>query len=134
MLRRKSATTDSALTARVSALESTAWVDATLINSWTNVNVTTNKAKYRKEGARVFLLGLVTNVGSVNGTTAFTLPVGYRPAENKTFGSVDSGGIPVCVVVHTDGSVTLEDSGLAQVFESAATDGTLDGISFPTDA
>lgn len=98
------------------------WLAPTLLNSWVNYGGAEQVAQYRKLGKRVHLRGLI-KTGAI-GSSAFALPVGYRPsslirlsvASNSAFGMVNVG---------TDGVV------LPLVGSSVWV--SLDGISFLVD-
>lgn len=62
----------------------TDWVLPTLGNGWVNVGSGNASAQYKIDPfGRVTIRGLIKS-GTIN-TTAFTLPVGYRPSGNETF-------------------------------------------------
>lgn len=79
-LERAISRTDPTLDARLDTLEPTAWVVATLQNSWADF-FGEPQAAYRKiVNDNVQLRGLVQ--GGTNNAAIFTLPVGFRPAYN----------------------------------------------------
>ena len=84
-----------------------------LRGAWTPVTVFTNGwsnfagfqvARYRKEGDRVFVEGLVKG-GTVN-TVAFTLPAGFRPPAAVVAPSA-AAGIFATITIDSLGAVTL---------------------------
>lgn len=90
-------------------------------NSWTN-RATWNTAGYYKHNGRVYLKG-VTDSGT-NGTSAFTLPEGYRPPVKEQHVTRLIGGAMSLshITINADGTV---------VPITGNTDGNvLDGISF----
>jgi len=81
------------------------YITPTLINSWANFNATYSSAKYYKDIFNtVQLSGLVK--GGANNSSAFTLPVGYRPLKTHSFASGYVGNL--CeITVDTSGSVKI---------------------------
>jgi len=98
-------------------------------NSWVNYGSGQLSVKFRKfPDGRVRLAGAAKS-GSGNGTVAFTLPVGYRPAASVSIPCVAWGGSGY-VTINADGTV-----GLFQISPSVVTSGCwLDGIEFDTEA
>ena len=73
-------------------------------NSWINFGGVKQKIQYRKVGDIVEIRGDGKN-GTI-GLSAFTLPVGYRPPNELTFGTyAASAAIPGVIDVRTDGTV-----------------------------
>ncbi|MDD5091765.1 MAG: hypothetical protein PHQ23_12730 [Candidatus Wallbacteria bacterium] len=104
-----------------SALEQQAWQTPTLQNGWINYGGGFAAASYFRDS-----LGIVHLKGNIkSGTipsTAYTLPIGYRPVETQTFnGSVDSGSCRIDIL--PSGEIQLDTS-------CSATRTSLDGISF----
>ena len=68
---------------------SEAWIVPTLLNGWVNFGGTISTAAYYKDP-----LGIVHLKGTIKsgtmGAAAFTLPVGYRPAEDSLYGASTS--------------------------------------------
>lgn len=95
---------------------------AAFTNSWANNGAGYTAAAYwfDREG-KVHLEGSV-DTGS-SGTSAFTLPVGYRPATSKVF-AIDANGSHGTATIGTDGTVVLTAASTANTH--------LNGISFPT--
>lgn len=87
----------------VEAVLFTAWIAPTFTNSWVNYGSGEQIAQYRKAGDKVEIRGSIKN--GTNGTPAFTLPVGFRPAAIRRF-AVDSNGGYGRVIVGSDGTVT----------------------------
>jgi hypothetical protein len=82
-------------------------------NGWLNHIPT---ARYRKDAAgRVQLAGAVKS-GSAMGTTAFTLPVGYRPDQPVYLACMTNGGVYGMVAIETDGSVKPTTGVTAEMF------------------
>lgn len=75
------------LDGRVDDLEGVAWTAVSFQNSW--VNGSSQPAQYRKIGDVVHLRGHIG--GGTLSTTAFTLPVGYRPPNNLYFTILGTG-------------------------------------------
>lgn len=77
---------------------------------------------YRLLGQVVDLKGMLYG-GPSGSTTAFTLPVGYRPAQLLTFAVLDyTTGAPKRIQIDTTGTVTPQTASDLQ---------SLDGICFP---
>ena len=83
---------------------STAWATPTLTGSWVNHGAGVAPASYRRTGMHVELQGAIKS-GTL-AVTAFTLPVGFRPAAIHVFSvSCESGTARLDVT--TDGSVIV---------------------------
>ena len=91
-------------------------------NSWVNYGGSQETAGFRVgHDGRVYLKGQVKG-GTIN-TTVFTLPIGYRPANNQEFASLSGSPALGWVSVNDDGTVVANGSGTnAYVF--------LNGINF----
>lgn len=77
----------------------------TLLNSWVNSGGSSQTAGYWKDPfGDVHLQGLIKD-GTV-GTSAFTLPLGYRPTKNETFAVIANGSANF-VGVNSDGTVPI---------------------------
>lgn len=63
------------------------WVGMTLAGTWAYYGAPFATPAYRKIGQQVFLKGLVKD--GTPGTTISTLPVGYRPTEQRLFTAVN---------------------------------------------
>ena len=94
------------------------FIAATLNAGWSNFHAADSKAGYMKDS-----LGFVHLSGTINcGTgTAFTLPVGYRPALNQFLPAATSGG---------GDNVFLSSAGEVEPVCKGAVEG-LDGVIFP---
>lgn len=89
-------------------------------NSWSEFG--TLFVSYRLLGQVVDLEGMLYG-GPSGSTTAFTLPVGYRPAQLLTFAVLDfTTGAPKRIQIDTTGTVTPQTASDLQ---------SLDGICFP---
>lgn len=77
----------------------------TFTNSWSNYGSDYDTAAYYKDKDRVFLQGLIK--GGTVGTSAFTLPSGYRPKKRKIF-TVNSGNSFGRVDILTNGNVLID--------------------------
>lgn len=94
----------------------TAWTAVSFTNSWSNFGAPFNNMSYRKskDGTMLGLSGVI--VGGGNGTSAFTLPAGFRPTTRKDFAAYDgASGSLVGVNVNTDGTVVLSGAARTQV-------------------
>jgi hypothetical protein len=94
-----------------------AWTQPTLVNSWADYGGANAFLAYRKVGDMVQLRGTGKD-GTLN-TTAFTLPVGYRPTASYRFGTAD-------------GTTTVDSSGNVAFFAASNTIFSVDGVSFTT--
>ena len=89
-------------------------------NSWANISTDRLAAFYKDPQGRVHLKGLI-HAGSV-GFTAFTLPAGYRPADQKIFAVISNGAL---------GRVDVSNLGFVQIITPSTNNYvSLDGISF----
>ncbi len=80
------------------------WTAVTFAGTWTNFGGTLGTAAYRKDAqGYVHLKGIIKS-GTIN-TTAFTLPVGYRPVSDTRFASVSDSAFGVLIVM-SSGAVT----------------------------
>lgn len=57
------------------------WIVATLQNSWVRFDTTFSDAQYRLKGGVVYIEGRIKSGTATATTVLFTLPEGYRPAE-----------------------------------------------------
>ncbi|HEX8773250.1 MAG TPA: hypothetical protein VF735_06555 [Pyrinomonadaceae bacterium] len=96
------------------------WTAPTLLNSWANFGGVNAPAGYYKRGGRVYLRGLIA--GGTIGATAFTLPVGYRPAYYHYFATVTYN--------YVFGSGYIKDNGEVFIHDGNNTFFSLDNISF----
>lgn len=65
--------------------EEQGWIPVTFQNSWVNFGSTFQVCQFKRIQNRVYLRGLMKS-GTIN-TTAFTLPVGYRPPADLLWGT-----------------------------------------------
>lgn len=89
------------------------WTTPTLSGTWVNA-ATYLTVGYRKEGTRVYLRGALQS--GTSGSTAFTLPTGFRPTAKVRLGGSGSA----VVEITTAGVVTVTGTGITG----------LDGLSF----
>jgi len=90
-----------------------AWVAPTLLNSWVNLAGGFATAGYYKDSTgTVKIKGLIRSGTKTAGTVFFTLPVGYRPAEDCNFSGIalTSGSVLVLAEarVAPNGNVTFQ--------------------------
>lgn len=105
-----------------STLDDTGWVAPTLTNSWVTADSLT--VGYRRVNGVVYLRGRIAN-GTSN--SAFTLPAGFRPAQDTFFApGSDGGGTPAATRVY------ITSAGAVQVL--SGTRPNLPTICFPADA
>lgn len=121
------------------------WITPTLTGSWVYYGSPFAVPQYMRKNGIVYLKGLVKN-----GTLAsamFTLPAGYRPAEQRIFSGVTSSmatgaTVPVTLPAHTHTTLATTcriDVTTAGVVGAAAANASnsfisLDGICFPAEA
>jgi hypothetical protein len=88
------------------AAPASVWTNVTFQNGWTNYGGTNQTVQYRMFVDLVQIRGAMKD--GTNSSTAFTLPVGYRPPAN-TSGLLVGGGMNVEGVadILTDGSVNI---------------------------
>lgn len=90
--------------AKLVNLDDGTYITPTMLNGWVNYSSTFQYAGYRKdEYGMVHIRGLVKS-GTVPDSVVFTLPVGYRPANNHIF-SADGNSVIERVDVNPDGNV-----------------------------
>ena len=101
-----------------------AWTAVTFTNSWANVSGF-NATRYRLEACLVVVrLSGAIKSGST-GTSAFTLPSGYQPANTVTLPVYDfSNNVLAYVTIATAGTVTVTCASTPQI--------SLEGLTFPT--
>lgn len=91
------------------------WQTATLTNAFELYSATANPVQYRKVGKIVYVEGAVKPAGDVSGSgdtyTIFTLPSGYRPANNKYFLCQGSTKNTWLCTVGSNGNVTFSRYG-----------------------
>ena len=97
------------------------WTTPTLLNAWQNLGAPWATAGYRLVGDMVQLRGALVHTAAIPATTSstvFTLPVGYRPANNLIFSGnsagLNWGDTPVRVDIWNTGEVVLWSSAAAQ--------------------
>lgn len=82
------------------------WAAATLVGSWTNVGAPYPNAQYWRHHGVVSLRGRIT--GGAIPSTAFTLPVGFRPDATLVVGNVQVANTGVVTVLSGSSPVTLD--------------------------
>ena len=96
------------------------WNAPTLTNSWANYRAPFNPSGYWKDPSGVVHLRGTIKSGTI-GSSAFTLPLGYRPANSEIFASVSNGALGR-VVADAGGGVTPDIGSNVYV--------SLDGMTF----
>lgn len=83
-------------------------------NSWANVGSTGANASYKKDSFGIIHVKGNINAGTAS-TAAFTLPVGYRPAQDRTFAVARKvGGVwgaDACLVTSGGGVIPIQAGG-----------------------
>lgn len=79
------------------------WNYPTLVNGWANYANGYTPARYRKVNQTVFVQGLIRS--GAQGTVAFTLPEGFRPAGGTLIFGVNSDGASSRLDIDTAGNV-----------------------------
>lgn len=98
------------------------WKALTLTNQYAAYGHAHSMPEYRKEGARVWLRGVVTRGALPGGPTVLaTLPAGYRPVSHELFW------------VYADARIDVFPGGEIQWTSGSITDLSLAGISFAID-
>ena len=98
------------LTATNMTVTQEAWTVPTLLNSWVDYALGFDLRGYRKDASgTVHIQGLVKNGSAVN-AVIFTLPTGYRPANNLVFGGYSYAG-PTDLRVMSNGDVNINTGG-----------------------
>lgn len=88
-----------------------AWVVPTFTNSWSELGSGFAAVGYMKDSLGfVHLNGLIT--GGTIGTSAFTLPAGYRPLATQDLGTISNNAVGVVQVAST-GTVTVSTGNIA---------------------
>lgn len=82
------------------------WIAPTLINSWVDYGGTYDTAGYFKDKFNVVHLKGAIKTGT-SGTTAFTLPEGYRPSAGKAIATVAAGGTFGFIDIDSAGNVVV---------------------------
>lgn len=101
-------------------LQAEAWTAPTFTGTWVNYNTATHVAAgYRRIGDRIELRGFI--MSGTSGTSAFTLPSGFRPARIHHYPTIANAGIGY-VEVRADGTVVPTAGSTAWL--------SLSGISF----
>jgi hypothetical protein len=103
-----------------SGAQDSGWITPTLGNSWVTSTYT---PMYRIVGNRVILRGDLS--GGTNGTTAWTMPSGYRPVQYVQFAAFGPGA--------TVNGVQVTSAGLVQPLFASASTTPLDVVSYTVD-
>lgn len=90
-------------------------------NSWVNFDGTRTARFYKDTLGTVWLDGYIKD-GSALGTSAFTLPAGYRPGRTIDMACISNTGLHGMATISTTGTVTPS--------KGATSDFSLSGISF----
>ena len=99
-----------------------AWIIPTLLNGWTQVSGYAPVSYMKDDFGFVHLRGLLSGIGAVNGSTAFTLPLGYR-APSTIYGLGASSGLSTV-------QIPLDASGNVKPYAPMLNWVSLDGIAF----
>jgi len=99
------------------------WQIPTLTNSWVNVTLGNQPARYWKDSTGVVHLGGYVKSGTM-GQSIFTLPAGYIPASAVNFGTISNGAF---------GGGYITGAGLVIPTAGSNAGFSLDGVSFRTD-
>lgn len=84
------------------------WESLSLLNSWVNFGSGFSTAQFIKHpGGLVEVKGFIKDGTATTGTVLATLPVGFRPAEGRVFGTI-SNNLIGRVDVQADGDITIE--------------------------
>jgi hypothetical protein len=103
-------------------LGDTAWTAPTLAGTWVNFGGGYNNAGYWKDSTgRVHLRGMIKS-GTI-GTTAFTLPSGYRPSATCRFAAESNSAYGIC---------TIDSAGVVTPAAGNTAWFSFDGMSFNT--
>lgn len=96
--------------------QDTGWITATLTNSWQNFPAYT--VKYRKINGIVYTQGVLNVAGGqgATGTSAFTLPVGYRPAQSTNKAAVAASYYLTTANYQPDGTVICSFQNVLAVY------------------
>jgi hypothetical protein len=111
-----------AYTGTAASVPASPWIAPSLLNSWVNFGAPLENVGYFKDAAGVVHITGTVKSGTSNSAAIFTLPAGYRPA-NELLIAVDSNGAHCNMTVLANGTVGPNTSG-------STTRMSLDGISF----
>lgn len=98
-----------------------AWITPTLTNGWIQKAGFMPIGYMKDELGFVHIRGMVDGTGAVSGSTAFTLPIGYRPL-SSTYCIGNGSGVFASVPIATDGTVKITSAQIGWV--------SLEGITF----
>jgi len=104
--------------------EDTGWINATLLNGWTNYASGFALGGYRRKAGVVYLQGLLVNGAPPGGGAIFQLPPGYRPAATHLCVNYNNGGA---------GRFDIDSGGNVSYQLGAAGWYSIAGVSFPCD-
>jgi hypothetical protein len=99
------------------------YIVPTMANSWVNFGSTYAGVGYKMDRGNIVRLRGLVKSGTLNGTAEiFTLPVGYRPAEDITFVTISGGG--------SLGRVDITSAGLVRPMQGNNAYFSLEGMTF----
>lgn len=98
-----------------------AWIAPTLNNGWINYGAPLPNVGYYKDNLGIVHLRGVVKNGTIGYTSIFTLPSGYRPANELWF---------IVSSYNTDGKLVISSNGPVQLIIGSNTSVSLDGITF----
>lgn len=117
--------TDERIAATDALSNDSGWLTPSFINSWSDAG-TGRPVAYRLKGDRVMLRGAIT--GGSTGTTAFTLPTGYRPLAGAVLiATVNNAGAYAYITVNGSGGLVQPN------MPGGGTGVWLDGMTFTID-
>ena len=85
-----------------------AWIAPTLLNGWVDFAGGFAAAGYRKTGRVVYIQGFIKSGTTTINTVLFTLPTGYRPADELVFTTLTSPNALMRLDVLANGDVVLK--------------------------
>ncbi len=90
------------------AMTPEAWISPVLQNGWVAFGTPVEAPGYRKTPwGEVQLRGTIKSGTTTTGTVLFNLPVGYRPANQKDFVTVQGNNTAARIIVLTNGDVQI---------------------------
>ena len=117
------AVTPAGAAAALDARETSSWAAPSLTNGWAQFDAANRPVGYTRRGGVVYLRGWIA--AGTEAAAAFTLPVGFRPSQDQTFGVIAGGSA-------TTGRVNVLANGqVVPVAPGTVSWAPLDTISFP---